>query len=1176
MKIPAGFPEVVLLFAVAWGTPSSGRCQSATTGGLAGTVTSQTGSGIPNATVTLSHSATNQAHTVTTGANGGYTFSLLAPGAYAVQFASPGFRTAEMPAVVVSVAETPTLDATLEPGESADPVRCQCRFILTTSSTSTVVDGKTITAVPLTTRNFTQMLSMASGSAADVNNAGTLGRGTRNVNVNGNTSAGSYTLDGGYAPSAVPNPDTISELKIQTSQYDAVYGAQVPNTALITKSGENDVHGDAWEFVRNDVFNANSFFRNSTGQSKPNLKQNQFGGTVGGPVRQSKLFYFASYQGTRQVNGLDPTSTSNPILPPLTADRSAAALAAQFCPANHLLATGQPDPRYLTYAGGKQLDCHNQSTATTAPINPVALRLLQTKTPDGSYLIPVPQTILADGNNAGLGFSSYSLPSTYRENQGLINGDYVVTPKNTLSGRLYLTTIDQFRTFGSPQGYPGTPILPGQGTPQALNARDYVASLSLTSATAKTLVNEGRMSFTRSTQQAHGDGTPTATSLGMTPANRFFDQPPETTVLGPLGSFRLFGNFGNDFATENKYYSWTDNLSWVHGRHKTRAGGFFFTQYNWRDDLGNARGKLFFQTFSDFLLGLDAANNLSPAGRSNIQSIQANEGAGPQGELQYHYRSYYGAGYVQDDLKVSSRLTLNLGLRWEYVGPALDTSGAIGNASLSLLQQAAIPPVSGTLAGNTVAANYNANLVNPYTEQAFGAPPAGVFIRSTNSFYQNSTPLDTLSPRFGFAWQPWGVTGAARGRISVRGGYGWFYQAPAFSANAAGSPLFTAPPFAQGFTNADASNNLSSLQRPFPVTTLGFVPRTPTSQLSDRVAGPEYLVPRLDQWNLSVQARLSQNLSLDVGYAGSEGKHLLIARGLNQPLLASPGDPVNCGYDGVPTHCVTTNTSQNASLRVPIVGENPTALTDNEFTGSSAYHSLQVTLRKKASRGLALQATYTYSRAANNATVLNDPNNLQLDWARAAFDRTHRITTNFDYRLPAPAGKNGFANTLLNGWTLAGIIIVQSGLPMTLTDPNGGGVYGHAAVSTATLCPGATYASLVTAGSAESRLNHWIDTAALCAPPAIGSDGSTGYGNSGQSILSGPGQLNTDFSLGKTVKMGGLREDGVLAFRVEFYNSLNHPQFSNPGTTLGTATFGVVTQNSVAPRLIQFALKYLF
>jgi hypothetical protein len=399
--------------------------------------------------------------------------------------------------------------------------------------------------------------------------------------------------------------------------------------------------------------------------------------------------------------------------------------------------------------------------------------------------------------------------------------------------------------------------------------------------------------------------------------------------------------------------------------------------------------------------------------------------------------------------------------------------------------------------------------------------------------------------------------------ISVRGGYGFFYQSPTYSANAGGTPLFTAPPFAQGFGNADASNGLATLQEPFPAVTLGYVPRTPASQLSDRVAGPHYAVPRLDQWNLSAQLKLGGGLSFDIGYVGSAGRRLLIARGLNQPLLASAANPVNCGYDGRAGDCITGNTAQNAKLRVPVLGETPTALASNEFAGDSAYHSMQATLRRHAAHGLAFQATYTYSRAASNTTIYNDPARLSLDWARAGFDRTHRFTTNFDYRF-------------LKTWTLAAIIIVQSGLPMTLTDPNGGGVYGHASASTVTLCPGASYASLATAGDVGARLDHWIDTAAICAPPAVGADGSTGYGTAGQSILAGPAQFNTDFSLGKTLRVGGVREDATLAFRVEFYNALNHPQFANPGTSLGTATFGVITANSVAPRLIQFAVKYIF
>ena len=1163
-------PPVVLILAWLWAAAPAG-CQSATTGALAGTVRDPAGKLVPDVAVTLVNPATNQRQAASTDAKGAFRFSLLTPGAYEVRFARAGFKTALMTSMIVNVTEVPLLDATLESGDPGEQAPCQCRLGTSSSSTGTLVDGKTITAVPLTTRNFTQVLSMASGSAADVNNAGALGRGTRGVNVYGNTASGSYTLDGASAPSAVPNPDTISELKIQTSQYDAVYGAGVPNTNLITKSGENAFHGDAWEFLRNDVFNASSFFRNSAGQSKPNLKQNQFGGTLGGAIKRNKVFFFGSYQGTLQVNGLDTTSTSNPILPPLTSDRSAATLASEFCPANHMIG-GQPNPNYLTYAGGKQLDCNNRSTATTAPINAVALHLLQMKEPDGSYLIPVPQTILTGGPNAGLGFSSYSLPSTYKEHHYLVNGDYLLSAGNTLSSRSYMATIDQYRTFGSPSGYPGTPILPGIGTPQGLKARDIVASVNLTSVIGKGVVNEARVAFTRSSQSAWGVDTPSATSLGMTPADPLFNQPPEMNIVGPLGSFRLFGNLGNDFSSLIKYYSGADNLSWVRGKQTMRVGVFFVSQDNGREDYGAARGKLTFQTFSDFLLGLSAADNLSPNGRSNVQAVQASEGIGPSGEPQYRYRSYYGSGYVQDDFKVSARLTVNMGLRWEYIAPAEDTTGAIGNAWPSLLAQMPIPPASGTYIGTTVAANYNPATINPYTGQPFGPPPTGVFVRSTNGFYQNSAPLDTFAPRFGFAWQP----PVARGRLSARGGYGWFYQTPTYSATAVGVPLFTSPPFAQGFTNADSSNNLSTFQTPYPATTLGFVPRTPTSQLSDRIAGPNYQIPRLQQWNFSAQWRIAGPFSLDVGYVGSRGSRLLIARGLNQPLLASAASPVNCGYDGVAEDCITTNTAVNASQRVPILGETPTALVDNYFGGASTYHSLQATLRRQARAGLSFQATYTYSRTANNTSIYNDLNNLSLDWARASFDRTHRFTTNFDYRLPVLNHAQGALGTLLKGWSLTGIVIFQTGLPMTLTDPNGGGVYGRAASSTVTLCPGATYGSLATAGGTDARLNGWIDTAALCSPPVVGADGSTGYGTAGQSVMSGPGQFNTDFSLGKTTRVGGIREDAMLAFRMEFYNALNHPQFANPGTALGSATFGVITQPSVAPRLIQFAMKYLF
>ena len=277
----------------------------------------------------------------------------------------------------------------------------------------------------------------------------------------------------------------------------------------------------------------------------------------------------------------------------------------------------------------------------------------------------------------------------------------------------------------------------------------------------------------------------------------------------------------------------------------------------------------------------------------------------------------------------------------------------------------------------------------------------------------------------------------------------------------------------------------------------------------------------------------------------------------------------------LPSGCVTANTSANAYLRVPIVGEAPTGLLAHQYLGGSWYHSMQATFRQQVAHGLTSQFAYTFSKAETNTTVYNDQRNLDLDWARTSFDRTHRLITNFTYELPN-LRTNGFAGGLLSGWSISGIVIVQSGGPITLTDRGGGSVYGFAGTSTVTLCPGATYKDLVTPGTTTDRLYNWIDKSAICKAAAVGSDGSTDYGSTGQSIMNGPGQFNTDFSFGKTTAVGGLHENAQLAFRVELYNALNHAQFSNPGANFGTANFGVITRTSVAPRLIQFGMKYLF
>jgi hypothetical protein len=1154
--------------------------QSATTGALRGAVVDPAGAVLPGVTVTLVNPTTSQTHAMMTDTNGLYGFSLLSPGAYDVEFSVQGFKTSRATSVVVNVSEAPELDAQLEAGESEERVPCQCRLKETaTSSSGTLVDSKTITAVPLTTRNLTQVLSMSSGSTASVNNAGMLGAGSQSVNVNGNTATGTYTVDGAASATTVPNPDTISEFKIQTSQYDAGYGTRVPNVNLVTRTGENAFHGDAWEFLRNDIFNANSFFRNAAGQSRATLKQNQFGGTLGGPIKRDKLFFFGSYQGTRQVNGLDPTaSLSTVILPPLTNDRSQATIGSQFCPGNKEPAT---QSRYLTFAGGVQVACDGSN------INPAALKILQLKQADGSYLIPTPQTVLSSGVNAGLGYSSYSLPSTYDEDQGLANITYVISAKHTLGGRLYHAVANTRRAYSSDfLRSPETPPIPG--FPVTTHDTNYIASVQLASVLTPNLANEARMAFTDQLSTPAVPGLATVASVGMTPANALSSGLPDITMRGSLGGFQA-GNVFSEFLNGSRTYSWSDTVSWVHGRHTIRTGLFALSQHLKSSNIGLARGRLAFQNFTDFLLGMSAAQNGSPQGLSNIQSIEANHGLGINGGVALSQRFHHAAAFVEEDLKAGSRLTLNLGLRWEYLPPLFADSRDLGNAWPSLLQAAAIPPASGTYAGLTVPSDYNPDRINPYTGQPFGPPPAGVIVRSNRSHYENGAPLDSFAPRFGFAWQP----GSKQSRITVRGGYGWFYQPLAERGNAQGTPSTNMQPLAQLVGRSGAGNNASTLQAPFPATTLGFVLRTPSSNLGDRIIGPAFHLPKLQQWNLNVRYAISGNFSFDVGYVGSYANNLFLFYGYNQPMLATPGHPVNCGLPATaaalgvtpsvfstlgvdPTSgCVTTNTSANAYLRVPIVGEAPTGLLAHQYLGASWYHSMQATFRQQVAHGLTSQFAYTFSKAEANTTVYNDQRNLDLDWARTSFDRTHRLITNFTYELPN-FPTNGFMGRLSGGWSISGIVIVQSGGPMSLTDRGGGSVYGFAGTSTVTLCPGSTYKDLATSGRTAARLYNWINKSAICKAPAIGSDGSTGYGSTGQSIMDGPGQFNTDFSFGKTTAVGGLRENAQLAFRVEFYNALNHPQFSNPGTNFGTANFGVITRTSVAPRLIQFGLKYLF
>jgi hypothetical protein len=338
---------------------------------------------------------------------------------------------------------------------------------------------------------------------ADVNNAGQLGKGTQDLYVNGSTNvANNFQMDGadinnfgtgradnwlGYAGIGVPNPDAIQEFKVQTTLYDAGYGRNTgANVNVVTKSGTNDIHGSAFEFFRNDALNANDFFLNSQHQPRPVLKQNQFGGTFGGPIKKDKLFYFGSYQGTRQANGIGLNSLSTTLLPPLTNDRSAATLGKEFCEQ-----TGE--------FGGVAIACDGSN------INPTALKLLNVKLSDGSYFIPTPQSILSNGS----GFSAFSIPSHFTEDQVLANVDYMISSKHSLSERFFYARDPQTVAF-TVAGQ-----VPGAGAIYDYENRNVI--LKLTSVMTSHMVNQAKLSYTRNAGTDNSLTPVKDSDIGLTP-----------------------------------------------------------------------------------------------------------------------------------------------------------------------------------------------------------------------------------------------------------------------------------------------------------------------------------------------------------------------------------------------------------------------------------------------------------------------------------------------------------------------------------------------------------------------------------------------------------------------------------------------------------------------------------
>jgi hypothetical protein len=1159
----ARLTSLILIAISFWASALS--AQSNGTGALAGFVKDSSNAIVVGATVTITRTETGQVRSMETGTGGAYTFSLLAPGNYRIQVKAAGFKTLEIPSVTVNVTETNEVDGVLQVGsaEQSITVNATAEALQTqTSTVGTLVDSKQMADLPLTTRNYTQVLSMSPGVVSDVTNAANLGQGSSTLNVNGNIySANNFQMDGQqtnnygsgtanaslvfYAEIAIPNPDAIQEFKIQTSQYDAGSGRNVgANVEVITKSGTNQFHGAVWEFLRNTDLDANTFFRNKAHLPRAVMKQNQFGGDVGGPILKNKLFFFFSYQGTRQVNGLSSSSLSTPFLPSQLygVDRDTATAATYgsiFCNVN----------------GGKGVN-GGAVACDGSNINPVALRYLQQKLPNGQLWIPDPQN--------PNGSSTFSDPARFSEDQYVENLDYNVSRRNTLSARMFHARDPQQQTIDC-----GALCLPGN--PGIIDSGTFNGVVKLTTVVTPNLVNEARFGFSHLYWKDSSSQFVTPAEYGMTQLNSWLNQLPTVTVNG---LFTMGGSVTDNGFSAPTTYMLGDHLSWSHGVHSIRVG---FEGEDVRFLLGVgavARGTITFASFNDFLLGQNSTQN-GTAGTanpvSNISTTGPLDDISVPGGVYSSFRIHNYAVFGQDDVKLNPRLTLNVGLRWEYFGGMSNALGFVGNLSTAALNQTPIPPPGGTLAGFTVASNFP------------GTVPDGVIRRSTPYGQEGSVPLTNFGPRLGFAWQP-----LSTGRLVVRGGFGMYYQET--NGNVLFQPLNTQPP---NVLNVGKSNSLqpdATFADPWPNRpNLGFVPRvvpaSPSQTLTSGYLGP-WQTPLTLSIGLNLEYELVPSWVLEVGYVGNRGEHLVMASEANNiPALASLSNPIVNPQNGF---LITTNTPANAYLRVPYIGFAPMGVSCVCTNGNSNYNGLQAVLRKQFTHGLTFQAAYTFSKALTDFVGLggnisansNNPANLAQAYGPADFDRTHRVIFSYDYQLPNVGQSHGFKGKILSGWSVAGVATIQTGEPLTFIDPRAGTAY-YGATNTssrAELCPGVS--SIGTSGSVEDRLNGYVNPAAFCAPPivTIGAIGTTGtdFGNSGRSILRGPGQNNFDISIGKSTVVGGLAENAQLEFRAQFFNAFNHAQFGNPGTTVATASLGIINSTTVAPRLVQFGLKYVF
>lgn len=1181
--------------------------QGGATGGMTGTVQDQSGAVLSGAQVQITNQDTNVLErTVTTDAEGNFTAPLLPVGTYKVAVQAAGFAAGVFPNIVVRVTETTRLIAKLSPQsvEQHIEVQAEVQSVDTTDATTgQAVESNTIRTLPLATQNFQQLLTLSSGAESDLNAAAQLGRGSVHIEVNGQREDNNnYSIEGISATdynvaeltnTPLPSPDVVQEFKVQTSLYDASQGRNGGgNINAILKSGTDQFHGDIFEFFRNTDLDANEYFLKGSGSPRPVIQQNIFGGSFGGPVSPGgKLgFFFVNYQGTRQRSGESPGSIISTFVP--------------YVPANL---------RGTANAGAL-------ATALGIPgADPVAVNLLGFKSnqfggPGNGYLFPLPNAPAGTTPGNPVPFT-VSEPGQFTDDQFTTDWDHDFrNSKDKISARFFFSNSQQNIPFGA-GGLQASLGAPAAGTdlnfPYELPLHDRVFTISETHLFSPTLVNDFRFGLIHINNSGINVDPVTANDVGI--------DRPTSNLTSSIYKF-TFGSSGfqfgptppaNQYQTQNNY-NFVENLSWVRGKHTFTFGGQYV-----RVNLD----KKFPQVFNGQVFFTNTApTNTAPAYTDFQNFLQGNVqfSFGGGGVYNHAYRQNDSAVFAQDDWRVTPDLTLNLGLRTEFLGAWTDGDCHIGNIQSSLTDSGTYPFIYPSCVNKLGVSNLTGN--------------------AAGSTFNNSISTG-IGPRVGFAWDIFG-----RHTTTLRGGYGIYYvredigavdqlsfQSPFIPIvffGGSGLSNFFAGSSPQINPNAvPPAGTISAAWLPCLAKFTGFVdgngnPTTDTTQTGtyNACSGPgsnstqnlfvlevprHFRVPNTQQWNLTLQRELGKNWVLEVGYVGTHGIHLRETRDAIQSVNASPSNPFTVTDTNGNSYQITTNTFANAIARTPAPGLNGYSgyqLFAND--AYSIYHSLQATVSRRWGQNY-VQAAYTFSKnidatsTGNTAfnTAYNDQSNINASRGISDFNRPHVLKVSYVYALPFAKSASGWQGAALGGWSLSGVLTFQSGIPFSIYDSSAGTAFlgqGSTPLLGASLAPGASVSSGLSTGDIHQRLAGYLNPAAFTPAPLLypsqcQTDSNfcgTGFGDLGRNLYHGPFQQNWDFSVLKYFKISERQE---LRFTADFFNLWNHANFANPGVTdveaynawvgggsQGQDPFGSILSTVGNPRLIQFSLRWAF